>query len=1070
MPSPTPSPPGSPSGPSATQYQSKIDAQQDEDDDTTSHQTTAALERPPELTPFGDSPPFSTFVHILEKVRDVPTMEKKRHTLSSYFDAWRNRVGLDLFPILRLLIPERDKERSVYGLKEQALAKCYIKVLGLDAKKTEAGRRLTQWKQPTGKDNQVTGDFASVLYEVVKERSDVSKSTLTIDEVHELLDQLSKATGDEAKSAILSKFYHNLEAKDQRWLVRIILKDLKITVKEKSILNIFHPDAMALFNVTSDLRNVCYSLPDPSARIEKDKTKVTLDAALLPQLSTRGTPNLTSTAKKMGSNFIIEEKLDGERIQIHRIGGQRYHIWSRKGKDYTYLYGSNPSEGSLIPFIHDAFRKDVADCILDGEMLAYDPDLDRCLPFGSLKSSALDKSGDDRKPHPCFKVFDILYVRGKGNSKGTALSNIPLHRRKVFLEGGLDEKTKTHTVGVIRQIPGRIEFPYRTEGANTAEDIRSELHGIMERKGEGLILKNRNSLYEPGGRNKDWVKVKPDYFDELGENCDLAVLGGWWGTGSRGGRISTLLLGLQCDDEFDKDGGPMFVTFAKIGSGMNLLDYNWISNWHGKHFRTFDKNKKTTWPSFIKFASNGIEDKPDVWIHPRNSFICSIKASEVIPTADFGVGMTLRFPRCKYIRWDLATKEQMRKNGTNVDLTDNVEGLTVDQWKKFERDHVREINMHETAGGKRKAKGSGPAAKASRAKLPSSFKGFDTTGTSVESQIFAHHRFYVVTDGPRGIKKTDLEKMIFKNGGIFKQDGKPDTTGDYIVFGVSTKLIARTNAMQQGGQVDILKPDWILDSIKRGRALPLFEKYVLHPTVDTKKSAAFKADPETFMDLDEDGSESDTEDEDEIKEEKPFDPFFEGRKKEAEQGKKDYTKNEWLEEVDPSLNEDFEREPVREKQWDSEEGDSEPADSEDEDLDVDFERLDVNDEPRMGGNDEDATMYDNDNIFRYLRFYLDSYENAGENALPFPDEGSAAELESLKDLITSNGGSLTNDIHDAHLTHVVLADFGDVRYREVTRAVNPRERSQQRRRHLVPVAWVLDSLKEETLQAESKYL
>lgn len=70
----------------------------------------------------------------------------------------------------------------------------------------------------------------------------------------------------------------------------------------------------------------------------------------------------------------------------------------------------------------------------------------------------------------------------------------------------------------------------------------------------------------------------------------------------------------------------------------------------------------------------------------------------------------------------------MRKNGTNVDLTDNVEGLTVDrqflpfvpsssppqatddffllfppvvlaEWKKFERDHVREINMHETAGG-----------------------------------------------------------------------------------------------------------------------------------------------------------------------------------------------------------------------------------------------------------------------------------------------------------------------------------------------------------------------------------
>lgn len=33
----------------------------------------------------------------------------------------------------------------------------------------------------------------------------------------------------------------------------------------------------------------------------------------------------------------------------------------RKGKDYTYLYGKDPSEGSLIPFIHNAFRKDVAE-------------------------------------------------------------------------------------------------------------------------------------------------------------------------------------------------------------------------------------------------------------------------------------------------------------------------------------------------------------------------------------------------------------------------------------------------------------------------------------------------------------------------------------------------------------------------------------------------------------------------------------------------------------------------------------------------------------------------------------
>jgi len=44
------------------------------------------------------------------------------------------------------------------------------------------------------------------------------------------------------------------------------------------------------------------------------------------------------------------------------------------------------------------------------------------------------------------------------------------------------------------------------------------------------------------------------------------------------------------------------------------------------------------------------------------------------------MGMTLRFPRCKFIRWDLQTKVAMRKaNGTEVDLSENVEGLTVER-------------------------------------------------------------------------------------------------------------------------------------------------------------------------------------------------------------------------------------------------------------------------------------------------------------------------------------------------------------------------------------------------------
>jgi DNA ligase-4 len=58
--------------------------------------------------------------------------------------------------------------------------------------------------------------------------------------------------------------------------------------------------------------------------------------------------------------FLIEEKLDGERIQLHKKG-EEYRYFSRKDKDYTYLYGMDwtTAEGSLTPFIHECFSKEI---------------------------------------------------------------------------------------------------------------------------------------------------------------------------------------------------------------------------------------------------------------------------------------------------------------------------------------------------------------------------------------------------------------------------------------------------------------------------------------------------------------------------------------------------------------------------------------------------------------------------------------------------------------------------------------------------------------------------------------
>jgi DNA ligase-4 len=100
---------------------------------------------------------------------------------------------------------------------------------------------------------------------------------------------------------------------------------------------------------------------------------VQLFHAFAPMLCKRPTKKIEDTVKEMGgSEFIIEEKLDGERIQLHKRGNEyfycsRYVFCSvffflflsysifRKGKDYTYLYGKHVGTGSLTPYIDGAF-------------------------------------------------------------------------------------------------------------------------------------------------------------------------------------------------------------------------------------------------------------------------------------------------------------------------------------------------------------------------------------------------------------------------------------------------------------------------------------------------------------------------------------------------------------------------------------------------------------------------------------------------------------------------------------------------------------------------------------------
>lgn len=63
----------------------------------------------------------------------------------------------------------------MYGLKEQKLARAYVEVLGFDAKKSDGGKRLLGWKQPTG------NDHVSLPVPLLSSESNTRLSLLTLD-------------------------------------------------------------------------------------------------------------------------------------------------------------------------------------------------------------------------------------------------------------------------------------------------------------------------------------------------------------------------------------------------------------------------------------------------------------------------------------------------------------------------------------------------------------------------------------------------------------------------------------------------------------------------------------------------------------------------------------------------------------------------------------------------------------------------------------------------------------------------------------------------------------------------
>lgn len=664
----------------------------------------------------------------------------------------------------------------MYGLKEKTIAKLLIKIMKID-KNSEDGYNLVNWKQPGQNTvSRMAGDFAGRCFEVISKRAIRTEvGNMLISEVNDLLDKLSAAQKEESQRPIFEEFYKRMNAEEMMWLVRIILRQMKVGATEKTFFNIWHPDADALFNISSDLRRVCWELHDPSLRLEDDDRGITLMQCFQPQLAQFQMHSVQKMVEKMRPTeddpvFWIEEKLDGERMQLHMVsdndvaGGKRFAFWSRKAKDYTYLYGNGffDERGALTRHIKEAFHGGVENLILDGEMITWDPEEDAIVPFGTLKTAALDlsKNMHSKGHRPLYRVFDVLYLNGQ------VLTSYTLRDRRKALEKSV------HTIHRRLEVHTYVE-------AKSYLEVDPLLRKVVQEASEGLVLKNPRSPYRLNERNDDWMKVKPEYMTEYGESLDCIVVGGYYGSGRRGGNLSSFLCGLRVDEnEIKKGAKPMkCVSFFKVGGGFTAADYAEIR--HRTDGKWVEWNSKRPPSEFVELAGGNLQyERPDVWIRPDESVVLSVKAASVSVTDQFKVGVTLRFPRFKRLRADRDWTSALTVSGffalqKNVEKERNEKQFKVDDHRKKRQRLSRKKPL--TIIGSNvplKMPFDGPESNA--------FEGLKFCMSSDSREdIMLTGPGDVMTDSTTPLKKSkiELEQMIKSNGGnIFQRhDAVPDT-------------------------------------------------------------------------------------------------------------------------------------------------------------------------------------------------------------------------------------------------------------------------------------------------------
>jgi DNA ligase-1 len=243
----------------------------------------------------------------------------------------------------------------------------------------------------------------------------------------------------------------------------------------------------------------------------------------------------------------LEDKYDGVRAQIHCGSPDhpgRVALYSRSRDDMT----------ASFPELVEAFAGFNEPLVLDGEILAWNSETGRALPFSSLQAQLGRKrvTAEMRTSVPVvFMAFDVL------STGGIMTMEKPLQERRRMLEELIEEnqpRTRVSNRLSASQQQGELLFEVAPPGwarLVLAPAIQLESVAQLEqayvdaraRGNEGVMLKARHSTYQPGRRGLAWLKLKREL-----ATLDVVVTAAEYGQGRRAGWLSDYTFAVRDGD------------------------------------------------------------------------------------------------------------------------------------------------------------------------------------------------------------------------------------------------------------------------------------------------------------------------------------------------------------------------------------------------------------------------------------------------------------------------------------------------------------------------------------------